>query len=139
MIFHILTDFSDGNSPSKPASLWAFDTFYAHPEFRTVSSDNVGFQAFTVGRVRFVITDLRSQAKPEQKTSLGNDQLAWLFEELEGFNKWRMMVWVSSKPWSGPNSTDADQWRGFPEERARIANKISELGINNLIMVAGGQ
>ncbi|KAI9139920.1 PhoD-like phosphatase-domain-containing protein [Paraphysoderma sedebokerense] len=133
---------ADGTSPSRDASLWAFSSLYPHYPLRTVKNDIVGFQAFTVGSVRMIMTDLRSQSKydfwdPKKSTNLGSEQLQWLLEEFEDFKKYKMMVWVSSKPWNGENSTMADQWRGFYHERALIANKIAELKMDNLIMIAG--
>ena len=48
------------------------------------------------------------------------------------------MVLVSSKPWSGTSSTiGCCKWMHFPDERAEVANMISDLGLRNLIAVAG--
>jgi phosphodiesterase/alkaline phosphatase D-like protein len=47
------------------------------------------------------------------------------------------MVWISSKPWSGAPNSQSDQWNGYEAERTLIANRISELEVNNLAMIAG--
>lgn len=44
---------------------------------------------------------------------------------------------MSSKPWSGAPNPKSDQWNGFQRERQMIANRISELNMNNLVMIAG--
>lgn len=61
-----------------------------------MKNDIVGFQAFTVGSVRMIMTDLRSQSKydfwdPRKSTNLGSEQLKWLFNEFEDFKKYKMV------------------------------------------------
>jgi cholesterol oxidase len=34
-------------------------------------------------------------------------------------------------------SRQADSWQGFPEERARLAHRIAELGLDNVVFVSG--
>ncbi|KAI9148594.1 hypothetical protein H9P43_010075 [Blastocladiella emersonii ATCC 22665] len=43
----------------------------------------------------------------------------------------------ATKAWSGPADASSDQWPGFAAERQLIANIISQLGVNNLLMLAG--
>jgi phosphodiesterase/alkaline phosphatase D-like protein len=94
------------------------------------------YQAFTVGRVRFVMTDGRSQKT--DSTMLGEKQLAWLLEELSTASKTHaVVVWANSVPWIGPANPGGDGWAGYPDERRRIADAIAAAAIDNLVMVSG--
>jgi hypothetical protein len=93
-------------------------------------------QAFTVGRVRFVMTDLRSERTTA--SMLGDEQRAWLLDELRTSSRTHaLVVWVSSVPWIAEPNPGADTWGGYPRERAEIAEVIADEHIDNLLMVAG--
>ncbi|KAL7752865.1 hypothetical protein RI367_001868 [Sorochytrium milnesiophthora] len=133
---------SDSTSPSRQAALSAYDMVVPHYPLRTVRGDPVGFQAFTVGRVRFIITDLRSQALKSGDRStwtlLGSQQMSWLFAEFANYTSYQMVVWISSRAWNGDaNDTNSD-WSGYALERRTVANYIAQVGMRNLIVVAGG-
>jgi phosphodiesterase/alkaline phosphatase D-like protein len=92
--------------------------------------------AFTVGRVRFVLADLRSEKT--DATMLGADQERWLVDELtEASRTHGLVVWVSSVPWIADARAGADHWGGYPEERRRIADALADAGVDNLMMLAG--
>jgi len=135
-------DFSDNNSggwsKSRPAALEFYDKFTPHYDFEQDREDGV-YQAFTYGNVRFILTDLRSKSDNQGISTLGNIQKEWLKKQLADFKNYSMVVWVSTKPWIGQKKDDKidDKWYSFPEERAEIANYIAELGINNIVMIAG--
>jgi hypothetical protein len=135
-------DFSDNNSGgwslSRPAALEFYDKLTPHYDYEQDREDGV-YQAFTYGNVRFIMTDLRSKSDNQGISTLGNIQKEWLKKELADFNKYSMVVWVSTKPWIGQkkNGKIDDKWYSFPEERTELANYIAELGINNIVMIAG--
>ena len=65
-------------------------------------------QTFSVGRVKFLMTDLRSDRDSvtnkddANKSILGADQKAWLKKELLAANgKFPLIVWMSTVPWIG--------------------------------------
>jgi phosphodiesterase/alkaline phosphatase D-like protein len=69
--------------------------------------------AFTVGRVRFILTDLRSARTPItapddiNKTMLGYAQKQWLKSELVAAKgKYPLVFWVSTVPWLGTTGTN---------------------------------
>ncbi|KNE68992.1 hypothetical protein AMAG_19940 [Allomyces macrogynus ATCC 38327] len=131
---------ADASSSSKPAALWAYDAFTPHLPLQSDNGTPVGFQAFTVGRVRFIMTDLRSAATGSlaaSPTVLGAAQRGWLLNELGNFQRYKLMVWVSTTPWSGAPDPGDDAWAGYPAERTQIADAMVSLGVNNLVMVAG--
>lgn len=102
------------------------------------------YQAFTVGRVRFLLTDTRSERSPQddddnaQKSLLGITQKAWLKHELrEGRDRYKLIVWVNSVPWitSEARSND-DQWLGYNTERTELATFIETNHIRNICMLS---
>ena len=126
---------SDASSPGRSA---AEREAYrrAVPDSGVENGDRPINQAFSIGRVRFVLTDLRSEKT--QETMLGEEQLDWLLDELATASTTHaVVVWVSSVPWIGTASPGADAWYGVPNERTRISNAIAEAGIANLVMIAG--
>jgi phosphodiesterase/alkaline phosphatase D-like protein len=100
------------------------------------------YQAFTVGQVRFVLTDLRSERSPSGvpdgpgKTMLGAVQKAWFKRELLGAReRGQLVVWVSTVPWIGEPSAGSDTWAGYATERRELAAFIARQG--PLVMLAG--
>jgi hypothetical protein len=102
-------------------------------------------QAFTVGRVRFIMTDLRSAATPAStresasKTRMGAAQKTWFKQELinardAGFP---FIVWVNPVRWIADAQLGADSWAGYATERTEIANFIRDNRITNLAMLSG--
>jgi phosphodiesterase/alkaline phosphatase D-like protein len=102
-------------------------------------------QAFTVGRVRFIITDLRSGASvpsardTASKTKMGTGQKAWFKQELINArdNGFPLIIWVCPDPWIGAATAGEDSWAGYTTERTEIANFIRDNRINNLTIIAG--
>lgn len=104
-------------------------------------------QAFTVGRVRILVTDLRSAADPSSKkdtaakTHLGIAQKNWFKQELisardAGFP---LILWVCTNPWIGVanSAADDDNWSGYATERAELADFIRDNRIRNLVLLSG--
>ena len=125
---------ADGSSPSRDAARQVFRETV--PSHRLASEDGAIHRAFTIGRVRFVVTDTRSDRGAD--TMLGADQLSWLEAELVTASADHgLVVWMNPAPWIGPASAGGDGWSGFAAERERIANVIAEHRIDNVLMVSG--
>ncbi|MBJ8341261.1 alkaline phosphatase D family protein [Antrihabitans sp. YC3-6] len=125
---------ADASSPGRDASRVAFDS--AVPHYAFGSPGGTVNQAFTIGRVRFVMTDNRSEAT--DSTMLGDAQLRWLIDEVTSSSKTHaLVVWANPDPWIGESSPGADGWAGHPDERRRIADAIAAAGVHNLISVGG--
>lgn len=93
-------------------------------------------QAFSLGRVRIVMTDTRSAKTGD--TMLGEQQLAWLLDELRTASRTHALVlWVQSVPWITPTDPARDDWGAYPEERQQILDVIHEDDIDNLVMLSG--
>lgn len=125
---------ADASAPSRPAASDAYRR--AVPHYDVPPGVGPISQAFTIGRVRFIITDERSQRTAD--TMLGEAQLQWFLDELRTSSpSHAAVVWVNSVPWIGPPAEGADGWAGYGAERARISEAIARAGIHNLVMVAG--
>ena len=102
------------------------------------------YQAFTVGRVRFLLTDLRSartsnQAPDSVKTMMGTRQKRWFKRQLrQARDRYPVIAWVSSVPWIGPEGASEDHWGGFARERRELATYIDSIGVNDQLVVLSG-
>jgi len=102
-------------------------------------------QAFTIGRVRFIMTDLRSASVPAlqkesaAKTRMGTAQKTWFKQELINArdNGFPLIVWVCPDPWIGPVELGSDTWGSYATERTEIANFIRNSRIENLVLLSG--
>ena len=112
------------------------------PHYPLPDSDGAIYHAFTVGRVRFIVTDSRSEQLPETEpggpTMLGAQQLEWLKAELlAAHDPYALTIWVNGVPWIAEPTPGADHWGGFPAEREEIANFIAANGLDRLAMISG--
>jgi hypothetical protein len=102
-------------------------------------------QAFTLGRARVIMTDLRSAANPTtqkesaSKTRMGTAQKAWFKQELIAArdNGFPLILWVNPDPWIGPARLGEDGWGGHSTERTELANFIRDNRISNVVMLSG--
>ena len=86
----------DSTSPSRPAARQVYREVVPHAGVEP--GDAPINQAFTIGRVRFVMTDSRSERTDD--SMLGDEQLAWLIDELtESSRTHALVVWVNPVPW----------------------------------------
>jgi len=128
---------SSSSNPSATAAINAYQSFAGHYAYGFNNLTDGGasglFQAFSVGRIRFIVTDLITQSDGKIDT-MGSLQLSWFKNELENWNQSSLLIWVSSKGWLGTNS----QWSDFAFQRTEIADLVGQYGVQNLIMLCGG-
>lgn len=119
-------------TPSAPAARSAYEMFVPHYPL----SGRTIHQAFTMGTVRFVVTDTRSARDPAAGTMLGHEQLDWLLTELlDASRSHALVLWVNPTPWI--SDSGADTWAGYADERRRISDFIAAHDIDNLVMLSG--
>ena len=102
-----------GNNASKKskthvAARDTYDEYVPHYPFADEHEEAPIYQTFVVGRVKFIITDLRSErddpkGKDDAKKSMmGEKQKQWFKDELLASNgKYPLICWMSSVPWIG--------------------------------------
>ena len=132
---------SNRTSPSRDASLRNYRELVPHYPL-TVAVDNPRApvdQSFTVGRVRFILSDLRSERDPTGRRLMSTEQDAWLRAELLAARDagCPLIFWVSSVPWNGEPSKD-DRWQGYPAHRAEIADFIKANGLAGRVVILAG-
>jgi phosphodiesterase/alkaline phosphatase D-like protein/MFS family permease len=137
-------DGATGESPSAPAAQQVYRERVPHYALPAGARSGPIYQAFTSGRVRFILTDIRSArdspGEPDgpQKTMLGAAQKAWLKGELlRGRDRYALVVWVNPVPWIGPASEGADGWAGYASERRELADFVAAERISNILMLSG--
>ena len=135
---------SDGTAPGRLESGRAYRECIPHYPLPASEPNGTIYQAFTANNTRFVMTDLRSMRDPnetpdnDQKTMMGAEQLSWFLNEIkESSEKYPLVIWVSSVPYTAEKKEGEDDWGGFTHERRVIANFIKKNDINNLMIVSG--
>ncbi|MFM8303425.1 MAG: alkaline phosphatase D family protein [Actinomycetota bacterium] len=124
---------ADRTSPSRAA---ARTSYRQGVPYARLGPTGPATQAFTMGRVRFIVTDERSQRS--DRSILGARQMRWFLDELvRASSSHALVVWVNSVPWIGKASPGADGWSGYPRDRRRIADTVKSEGIDHLVMLAG--
>ena len=134
---------SNATSPSREAAREAYRITAPYYPLVYPEGDNPVHHAFSVGRVRFVVTDLRSQRDPptvsdfEGRSMMGEPQRRWLLRELrEARDTHALTVWVSTVTWIDNSQASGDTWAGFSTERFLIADFIHRNEIENLVIVS---
>lgn len=135
-------DNSNGGSASRPAARSVYQEYVPHYPLAEGSGDIPIYHTFSQGRVKFIVTDQRSEkdspniTDDANKSTMGATQKAWLKQELmDGRDNYKLIVWVNSYPWIGNDSSD--HWGGYTTERDEIAGYIKTNNIDNLCMIAG--
>lgn len=127
---------SDASAPGRAAAQAAYRQVVPHYPLVAGASGPI-HQAFSFGRIRFVLTDLRSARRPEAGTMLGAAQRDWLLDALARAHETHaLVVWISTVAWISDDS-ETDSWGGFPEERDLIARAIRDRALNRILMLSG--
>jgi PhoD-like phosphatase len=130
------TNDADAGAPSRDAARAAYRQAVPYGELPGGSDSGAIYQAFTMGRVRFLLTDTRSERSGT--SMLGGRQLEWLLDEIRTASRTHaLVVWVNPDPWIAPAEPGRDDWGGYAEERRLIADTIAEAGTHNLVMLSG--
>lgn len=131
---------SDRTAPGRAAAQQVYREYIPH--YPLPASDAI-YQSFEVGRVKFLLTDLRSDRSPNsakdnaEKTMLGAAQKEWWKREvLAARDRYPLVFWVSSVSWVG-KAGRADHWAGFATERRELANFLKQHGIRNVCVLTG--
>ena len=134
---------ADARTPSRAAARRVYREYAPHYPLPAGDGNAAIYQAFSIGRARFIMTDLRSERSPKKmpggpgRTMLGAAQKEWFKRELaESSRSHAVVFWASSVPWIGAEDR-GDGWPAYADERREIANFIAENGIKNLVILCG--
>ena len=133
-------DEADTSSPTRDAARAYYATDVPHyPLPLGANADGPITQTFDIGRVRFLVTDARSERRPAQRTLLGQRQFAWLLEELgrAAADRVPLVVWVNPVPWITADG-DGHGWGMYAEERSAVGRRITSLGLGSRLLMLSG-
>ena len=132
-----------GADPGGAAARLTYREYVPHYPLAVGDGDRPIYHAFSVGRVRFILTDLRSERTvstgPDDvtQTMLGARQTRWFKEELRRANGvYPLIVWVNTVPWIGLGPM-GDHWGGYTTERRELANYFAAIDLRGLVIVSG--
>jgi PKD repeat protein len=135
---------TDGTRPGWPAVKAAYRENVPHHPLVEGAGGAI-YHSFVVGRVRFIVSDLRSERSPKaqvddaQKTMMGAAQKAHFRAELVAARtNGQFIAWVTSVPWIADRTAGADHWGGYDTERREIAAWIDELGVGGQMFALAG-
>jgi phosphodiesterase/alkaline phosphatase D-like protein len=135
---------ADGTHPGKPSALATYDQYVPHYPLEREGPLLDLHQAFTVGRIRFLLTDPRSERVADdapdgpEKTMLGAEQREWLLNEIEGAKeRYPLVVWVNPVPWIS-EAGSSHGWGAYDWERRYIADRIRRAGMTRRMLMLSG-
>lgn len=130
---------ANGDSPSAPAAKQAYRERVPH---YPLSDDEGVWQSFVVGRVRFIITDLRSYSSnyrdPDSpdKTLLGDKQKKWFKDQMLA-SEGQLVCWFNTVPWH-PATNQLTNWSNYKYERDELAAFFDEHGLGKRMFMVSG-
>jgi phosphodiesterase/alkaline phosphatase D-like protein len=137
-------DGSDRTTPAREAAQAVYREYIPHYDLPAGAESGPIYQAFTVGRVRFIVTDGRSERDPAGdadgigKSMLGQVQKDWFKAEvLAARESAALIVWVNSVPWIAQPEPGADHWGAYATERQELSDFLVASGVDNLVMLSG--
>jgi phosphodiesterase/alkaline phosphatase D-like protein len=124
---------SGGASTGRANARQAYQEYVPHYALAAGTGNVPIYQSFTIGRVHFILSDLRSERA--SGTIMGSAQKAWFKNEcLFAKNNNLMIAWVSGVSFGG-NQTD--NWGGFTAERTELSNFFRDNNIANMFILSG--
>lgn len=117
------SDRDSGDTGARDTALRSYQLAFPHHELAVQGEAVPIYHAFTIGTVRFIVSDLRSESN---ETSIySEEQRDWLFSELEQADQYDFVIWATSKPWIGEAESGEDNWLGTSNDRTELSNFIS--------------
>ena len=120
----------------------AYQEYVPHYPLAAGSGNNPIYQSFTIGRIHFILSDLRSMrgvgstgSMDPNLSMMGPVQKQWFKDQcLYAKNNNLIIAWVTSVSYGGNQS---DNWGGFTEERKELANFFKANNVENMFLLSG--
>jgi alkaline phosphatase D len=124
---------SNAASAGKTNARRAYQEYVPHYPLAAGSGNVPIYQAFTLGRVRFILSDLRSERT--STAIMSTTQKNWFKKQCLYARDNRLIIaWVSVVSFGG---THADNWSGYRAERTELSNFFRDNNIRNLFILSG--
>ena len=145
-------DFGPDNSDGEDVTVAVANSAYRKMVPHLSLPETTGiWQAFPLGRVWVIATDLRSFRSPNEdtddasKTMMGATQKAWFKNQLTTARDagYKMIVWLNTQVWPAETGVetslggDLDHWGEFSTERAEIAQFMADENVPQVIILSG--
>lgn len=137
-------DGAGGNNADGSAAAWpaACAVYRSREPHYYLPHTTAIYQTWDIGRVRFVMTDQRSQASPSamtdgpSKSMLGATQKAW-FKDLISNSADYLIVWICPR-WFA-NANHMDSWNNYATERAELCDHIKANAHGRVVVIEADQ
>jgi alkaline phosphatase D len=124
---------SNGASAGKTNARRAYQEYVPHYPLAAGSGDVPIYQAFTIGRVRFILSDLRSERT--STAIMSTTQKTWFKKQCLYARDNRLIIaWVTAVSFGGNH---IDNWGGYRAERTELSNFFRDNNIRNLFILSG--
>jgi phosphodiesterase/alkaline phosphatase D-like protein len=129
-------------SASRDAAVRVYRQRVPAPPLVETGDTAATYYSFEIGRVLFIVTDLRSMASQKSdsdtasKTKMGAAQKAW-FKNLLSTATGKIICWFSTSPFIPNTTAGADHWGGYHTERVEIANHIKANCLGRIFILTG--
>jgi len=131
---------SGAGNPAKEAAQLTYREYVPHYPLANPTGPNPIQQSFAIGRVKFIMTDLRSERElgGADPVMMGAEQLEWFKGQLiDGRDNYVLTFWVNSVPWIADELSWADHWGAAAEQRREIAQYMVDQQVNNVVVLSG--
>lgn len=126
-------DGSNYSSAGRVNARQAYQEMIPHYPLVAGSGDVGIYQAFTIGRVRFILSDLRSERSTQN--IMTDAQKVWFKAEcIKARDKKQIIAWVSGVSFGG---TSSDNWGAFKAERTELSDFFRDNKIKNMFILSG--
>ena len=128
-------------NPDRDAALQVWRERWSHPPLGDEDPDAARYHSFQVGRVLFMVADVRADRDPiddpddENKTMLGAAQKAWMDTTLDESDA-ALVIWLMGSQWQ--RSSGSDTWAGYTHERAEVAAMFAARGFAGRVLIVQG-
>jgi phosphodiesterase/alkaline phosphatase D-like protein len=124
---------SNGSSAGKINARLAYQEYVPHYPLVAGSGNVPIYQSFTIGRIRFILCDLRSERT--SSVIMSATQKSWFKNEcLYARNNNLMIAWITGVSFGGNQS---DNWGGYTTVRTELSNFFRDNDIRNMFILSG--